>query len=441
MDNCDFLDKFCIIGAGAAGLAASKYLKTYGIPFDVIESAQDVGGLWIYNQPGSPVYKNTHLISPKQVQAFSDFPMPEHYPDYPNHKLVLEYLHSYASHFDLYKHIEFDTLVKKVEKSGSFWDVTLNKGQIRRYRGVIIASGYYKYPKWPDFPGNFNGEILHSRDYKIPEQLSNRRVLVVGAGQSAIDIATESAVVAEKTFHSTRRGFVCLPKYFLGQPSEVLLQKEIPILDLIPIDTVVKVLSAISSALLKLQGVNYERCKIPEFDFSNGIFIPTIGQQIYRYYLHGDITHKPNIEKLAGDKVIFDDETEEYVDTIIYATGYQFSFPFIEKNLLNWSDREPHPNLYLHIFHPEYENIFVVGMVHPLGAHWLLYEYQSKLVSFYIKAKQKNSKQVKYFDKIKKNYRTNTDSKIKIHNQSYSLVVDKLHYIRQIRKVLEKLVY
>ncbi len=86
----------CIIGAGAAGLAAAKSLKEHSIPFEVIERAPDVGGIWDASLPGSPVYRSAHLISSKPLTEFPDFPMPRDYPDYPNHARVLRYLRSYA---------------------------------------------------------------------------------------------------------------------------------------------------------------------------------------------------------------------------------------------------------------------------------------------------------------------------------------------------------
>lgn len=440
MNNRECTEKFCVIGAGAAGLVASKCLKNWEIPFDVIESACDVGGLWRYDKTGSPMYKNTHLISPKQIQAFSDFPMPGHYPDFPNHTLVLEYLCSYANNFGLYEHIEFNLSVEKIEKAGKFWDVRLSNGQSRRYRGVILASGYHNHPKYPKYHGNFNGKILHSKDYKIPQQLSNYRVLIVGAGQSAMDIVVESAINAKQTFHSTRRGFLCIPKYLFGKPTELLLQKELPLLNNLPLQKFFKLFLILVSALLNLQGVSPKKCKIPDFDFSKGFIIPNIDHQIYRYYLHGDIIHKPNVKELKGDKVLFEDGSEEYVDIIIYATGYDVSFPFIENSLLNWKDNVSVPHLYLHIFHPEYDNIFVIGMVHPLGAHWTVFEYQSQLVAGYIKAKENNSHKFNEFNRIKKYYLPDMRGGLEINTpEKHPLLVDKMHYLKFLKQLINNL--
>jgi len=173
----DYKEQYCIIGAGAAGLAAARALSKAKIPFNVIESAQDVGGIWIYDRPDSPMYKNTHLIGHKTTQPFSDFPMPKDYPDYPNHRLVYEYLRNYAAHFNLYDFMEFNLSVEKVKKVGNFWDVTLSNQETRRYRGVLIASGYHSKPNIPQFSGHFDGEIIHSKDYDNPAQLNAKKVL------------------------------------------------------------------------------------------------------------------------------------------------------------------------------------------------------------------------------------------------------------------------
>jgi hypothetical protein len=430
MNNSEFCHKYCVIGAGAAGLAVSKYLKTDEIPFDIIEAASEVGGIWISDRKGSPMYKNTHLISPKQVQAFSDFPMPEDYPDFPNHKLVLNYLRSYARHFSLYEHITFNISVEKIQPTGNFWDVHLNNGEIRQYRGVIIANGHHSQPKYPQFPGHFNGDILHSRDYKSCEQLSGRRVLVVGAGQSAIDIVMESAVAAQATFHSTRRKFIGLKKYFLGKPVEQLLQ-ELSLNQYFPIQSIFRFAAKLLPSMLKLEGIDVKKSGIPWGGNQKTIY-PIIGDKIYQYYVGGEVTVKPNIKELRGDTVLFEDGSEENIDTIIYATGYHLSFPFIEPKYLNWSPERPTPDLFLYIFNPYLDNLFVIGMVNPLGAHWTVYEDQGRLVTAYLKVKDKKLKTVQDFERRKMTFRSEDNSIFNGLNNfpKHPLIVDKIKYTR-----------
>lgn len=435
MNYRECLDKFCIIGAGAAGLAAAKSLKENGISFDVIEARPDVGGLWQYGT-NSPVYKNTHLISPKQVQAFSDFPMPEDYPDFPNHQLVYQYFQSYARHFNLYEHIQFNILVKNLERVGSAWELTLSNGETRTYRGVIIAIGYHNQPKYPDFPGKFTGKILHAKDYNTPAELSGARVLVVGTGQSAMDIIVDSAINAQKTFHSIRRGFLCFPKYFLGIPTELLFHKYFPLLKFLPIQVILKMVARLEQFSLFLKGVNFQKLRLPPLNFKNTI-IPTIGQNIYHYYIHGDVVCKPNIRELREKKVIFCDGTEEEIDIIVYATGYKVAFPFIRKELINWSERSAIPELYLHIFHPRYDNIFVIGLAHPIGTHWVVFESQSKLVAKYIRALENGLTSSQKFNRVKSNPKRGcvNYSLASSKYQEHANLIDKMAYLKQINKI------
>ena len=438
MNYYECLDKFCIIGAGAAGLAAGKSLKEKGIPFDVIEARPDVGGLWQYGT-NSPIYKNTHLISPKQVQAFSDFPMAEDFPDFPNHQLVWQYLQDYARHFNLYEHIEFNIGVKNLERVDTFWELTLSNGETRTYRGVIIASGCQNQPKYPNFPGHFTGKILPAKDYNTPEELSNSRVLVVGAGQSAMDILVDSAINAKKTFHSTRSGFLCFPKYFWGIPTELLFHKYIPLLKWFPIKTILKMIGRLEQFSLFLQGVNFKKLKIPVINFNESA-LPTIGQNIYHYYVHGDILCKPNIRELKDNRVIFIDGTEEEIDMIIYATGYKVSFPFVRKELINWSEDFPIPELYLHIFHPKYDNIFFIGLAHPMGTHWTLFERQSQLVVKYIKSQEEDLTIYQKFNHVKANscFQNISYSLASYNNKDRANLVDKMIYLKTITQVEKK---
>lgn len=430
-------DKFCVIGAGASGLPAMKYLKEWNIPFDGIEAAYDIGGIWIADRTDSPMYKNTHLISPKQVQAFSDFPMPDSYPDFPNHELVLEYLRSYAKHFKLYSDIQFNTLVERIEPIENYWNVTLKDGIVRQYRGVVVANGHHTKPKYPKFPGTFTGEILHSRDYREPQQLCNKRVLVVGSGQSAIDIAVESAIAAKATFHSTRRNFICLKKYFMGIPTEYLVQN-LPVINNLSVQTILKVLGTVSPLALNMEGIDLEKWHIP-FGSNGEIFHPIVGDKIYRYYADGDVVAKPEIKELLGDRVLFKDNTEESIDLIIYATGYHLSFPFIDKQLLNWQPGKLTPDLFLYIFHPHYDNLFFIGMVNPIGAHWTVHEEQSLLVANYIKARDKNSKVAQHFEQIKLKFKPEDNDTFNAlrNSQKYPLIIDKKKYSKSLKKYIK----
>ncbi len=434
MINCT--NKALVVGAGAAGLAAMNSLKKQNIPFDAVESYQELGGLWNYEKSDSPVSQNTHAIGHKTMQTFNDFPMPEHYPAYPNKKQIRDYLISFAKTNKFYDSIQFNTSVEKIEKEGKFWDVTLNNGETRRYGWVLIASGYHSKPNMPQMQGEFKGEILHSKDYKKPEQLRNKNVLVVGCGQSAMDILEDSAIMGQKTFHSTRRGFYIASKFILGFPAEKVAN--FPIIRNIPTQTIFKFLAFISPSFLILQGINLKKLNIPSDCSSNGIINPVFNQVIYQYYMQGDISHKSNIKQLKGDHVLFEDGTEEKIDVIICGTGFQVDFPFIDQNHLNWQPKKHYPSLYLHCIHPDYDNLFVIGMIHPIGTHWQVFEAQSNLVSAYIKAKENNLSLAAKIDQEKSIFQAKLN-KEKAKNES--LIVDKRWYIKQTENLTKQLAF
>ena len=158
MEQIEDRARYCVVGAGAAGLAAAKNLKQLRIPFDVIEREDDVGGNWYYGRPYSSIYRSVHMISSKAFSQYPDFPMPEEYPTYLNQEQAWEYLRSYARAFGLYAHIEFNRSVENIEAAeGGGWNVRLDGGVTRRYRGVLIANGHLWSPKFPNYPGHFDG--------------------------------------------------------------------------------------------------------------------------------------------------------------------------------------------------------------------------------------------------------------------------------------------
>ena len=388
-----YISKYCIVGAGTSGLTAAKNLDQLGIPCDVIEREDDVGGNWYYGKPNSSVYKSTHLISSKPGTEYVDFPMPDDYPDYPNHEQVWEYLKSYARTFDLYRLIQFNTSVETIERASEYWDVTLDNGETRRYKGVIIANGHNWDPKYPKYPGTFDGPVIHSANYKTPDVLRDKRALVVGAGNSGCDIAVESAQNAKITFHSTRRGYWYAPKFVLGIPADQIAENALRLR--LP----VAVRRWINVSLIKLIMGDPTKYGLPKPDHKFYETHPIVNSQMMYYLGHGDIKPKPDIQELRGDRVLFKDGTEEPIDVIIYATGYNITFPFIDKKYLNWHDNKP--NLYMNVFHPEYDNFFVAGLIQPDSGQWGLVDYQAQLIAKFIHAQTHNPQKAAEFRRKK----------------------------------------
>jgi len=407
-------------------------LLAHDVPCDVFEREDDLGGLWNFGKPLSAVYRSTHLISSKPLTEYTDFPLPDDYPDYPNHVQVLEYIRSYARFFRLFDHIEFNTCVNNIEPAGEYWDVTLEHEESRRYRGVIVANGHLWDPNFPEYPGEFHGFALHSRDYKTPEVLYNKRVLVVGAGNSGCDLAVESAQNAARTFHSVRRGYHYVPKYLFGKPAdqigEASLKLRLPI----------SVRRAINGVLVRLLQGRPQDFGLPKPDHKLFETHPIVNSQIFYYLGHGDIIPKPEVQDLCGDRVRFKDGSEEEIDVIVYATGFKITIPFLDKRHLNWQNGRP--AFYLNVFHPQYDNLFLAGFIQPDSGQWGLVDYQTQLIAKFIRAQTHNPAGAETLRRLKSGPRPHLGGSIRyINSMRHYLEVEHFSYRQRLKKLIRKL--
>ena len=219
----------CVIGAGPSGIAAAKNAVQFGFDVVVFEKNDKVGGNWVFNASTghSSVYENTHIISSKTWSEYEDFPMPDHYPDYPHHRQLQAYFESYARHFHVYERIRFKHTVTRVTRTGEGkWSVEytddVGESHTDLFDQLMVANGHHWNPKYPEYPGEFNGTFMHSHDFKrINEDWRGKSVLVIGAGNSACDIAVEAARLADKVCLSMRSPQWFIPKFFFGMPSDV----------------------------------------------------------------------------------------------------------------------------------------------------------------------------------------------------------------------------
>lgn len=374
----------CVIGAGCSGLAAIKNLTQAG--FDNVvcyEQNNQLGGNWVYSPKlsHSSVCETTHIISSKKMSEYPDFPMPDHYPDYPSHEQVLAYFKSYAERFDLESYIQFNSKVKSVIKTeNQRWEVTLETGEKVLFDYLIIANGHHSVPNHPQLPGIFTGEYLHSHSYKNNLPFKDKRVLVIGSGNSACDCAVEISRVATYTAISIRSPQYIIPKFFLGKPVDTFNQN----LQFIP-----KPLRNILQKLtLKIQIGNYRDYGLPEPDFAVTKAHPTLNSELLYKIRHGKVSPKRAIETIDGTQVIFKDGKTESFDTIVAATGYKIALPFFDKDFICYEDSET-IELYLKMFHPEHDNLIFIGLVQPQGAIWPLSDAQSQLLAKYIKGQWK----------------------------------------------------
>ena len=369
-----------VIGAGSSGIAAAKALRERGISVTVFETSDRVGGNWVFdNRNGmSAAYRGLHINTSRDRMEFSDYPMPRSYPDYPHHTQIAAYFDAYVDHFGVRDAIRFETTVAHACRGAEgVWELELGDGSVERYDALLVCNGHHWDPRWPEpmFPGHetFTGTQIHAHDYRDPDLFAGRRVLILGMGNSAMDIAVEASYVAERTFLAARRGAWILPKYLFGRP-----------IDQLPNDPrlPVRLRMRVVEAMIRLFVGTPEKYGLPRPDHRFGSAHPTVSGRIIDRLQHGAITPKPTIARLDGDEVEFADGSRERVDVVVYCTGYKITFPFFDPDFISAPDNRI--ALFRRVMHPDVPDVWFVALVQPLGATMPIAEAQGKWIAEHI---------------------------------------------------------
>jgi dimethylaniline monooxygenase (N-oxide forming) len=368
-----------IIGAGSSGIAAAKALHERGIAFTCFEASDRIGGNWVFgNRNGmSAAYRDLHINTSRDRMEYSDFPMPESYPDYPHHTQIAAYFDSYVDHFGFRDRIRFQTSVERAERGPQGgWTLTLHDGSVERFDALLVANGHHWNPRWPEpsFPGSetFPGVQLHAHYYRTPDVLAGKRVVVLGIGNSATDIAVESSRVADETYLAMRRGAHILPKYLFGVPTDHLTSS--------PLARGPFPLQKLGlRTMLRIAVGRMTDYGLPQPDHDVLEAHPTVSDDLLTRLGHGDIHVKPNIDRFEGSKVFFVDGTAVEADVVVYATGYRVAFPFLDETVIRAEDN--HIDLYRRVVAPEHPGLYFLGLIQPLGAVMPLAEQQAHWVA------------------------------------------------------------
>lgn len=377
--------RVCVIGAGPSGITAAKNLLDQSLQVVVYDYGYDVGGNWVFSDKPShsSVFETTHIISSKTLSQYDDFPMPPDYPDYPSHQQLAAYFQAYARHFNLYEHIEFETLVVHCSRdSHGKWHVTTRKKdrvKTEIFDALAVCNGHHWKPRYPEYPGTFSGKLMHSHDVKRFAEFSDKRVLVIGGGNSACDVAVESSRVSTTTDISWRRGYWVVPKFIGGKPTDTIggLIRYLPSI----------VWRKITGLLIKLvQGKN-SSYGLPDPDDDFGFHHPTLNSELFYFIRHGKIKPRTDVDRYDGSKVHFKDGSVSEYDVIVACTGYWISHPFFDSDFIDYSTGDV--PLYLRMLHPKLQNLYFIGLFQPFGCIWPGAELQSKIMAHELSGKWK----------------------------------------------------
>lgn len=372
--------KVCVIGAGPSGITALKNLRDEGLDVVCYDFNTNVGGNWIYNEKlsHSSVFETTHIISSKTLSQYEDFTFDDFeagLPDYPSHDQLRRYFQAYAAKFNLYPHIQFNTLVESCElDEANQWIVQTSHEGISKtevFTHLVVCNGHHWKPRMPHYPGNFTGKLMHSHEFKNATPFKDQRILVIGGGNSACDVAVETSRVSAKTTISWRRGYRIVPKFLFGKPSDVVASR----MAFLP----TKLKFFFSELTVKIFSGSNKNYGLLEPEHAITGTHPTINEELLYKVRHGKVFPRGDIEQFDGEHVHFKDGSVEAFDTIIACTGYILAHPFFRQDFLNYSEGDV--PLYLKMLHEKYENLFFVGMFQPLGCIWPAAELQSKIAA------------------------------------------------------------
>ncbi|HEY6727083.1 MAG TPA: NAD(P)-binding domain-containing protein [Polyangiaceae bacterium] len=424
--------KVCVVGAGPSGLTALKALAGSGLSVDCFEQADRIGGLWaLHVRLGkgdlekTSAYRSLHINTSRERTQFSDFPMPAHYPDYPAHHQICAYLEAYADRFALRKHIRLNTTVAQVApRDAGGYTVTLASGEQLQYDAVVVANGHHTDPYWPELPGRFDGPLFHARDYLDPDhpiELRGRRVLVVGFGNSAVDIAAELAYAGAGVTLSVRRGAHIIPKWVGPKPVDQasLLPRWLPR----------PIRRNISQRLLELSVGDLRAFGLPKPDHGLGQAHPTLSSEMPHLIRTRRVMPRPALVRMSGKSAYFADGSEVVVDAIVMCTGYNVRFPFFEPAFV--SAPENRLPLFLRVHKPGVPRLYFIGLCQTVGAILPIAEAQSNWVAAELRGEYQLPSPAEMWKTIEAHERSSAGY---VPTRRHTMQIDPEHYLKALAR-------
>lgn len=425
--------KACIVGAGASGIAAAKALQEREIGFDWFEKRDRIGGVWALadSDETSPAYRSLHINTSKRVTGFSDYPLAAELPDFPHRTDIDRYLNSYVDQWGLRDRISFGTEVERAEliEEGGAWEVTPANGEKRRYDWLLVASGHNEQPRWPKppVPGTFSGQQMHSCEYLDPTPMRGKRMVVVGFGNTAVDIAVECSYVADSLILSCWRGAHVIPRYVLGKPAD-----HYPDSPWLPFR-----LRRLSQGVVRRLILGSPAAHgLPAPGHRFGQASPTISSTLLPCLAEGRILTRRGLVALDGEHAVFADGTRDPADVIVYCTGYEIAFPFfdpaVETEVLSQLP------LHLRMFAPGLANAAFIGLVQQWGPLFPVAEAQGEYVAALISGELRQDDAAAQRRQIERERRR--IRRRYVSSTRHEIMLDTGEYLRELKAVRRRAV-
>ncbi|XP_063796079.1 dimethylaniline monooxygenase [N-oxide-forming] 2-like isoform X2 [Pseudophryne corroboree] len=380
-----------IIGAGISGLGAIKACLEEGLEPTCFEKSDDLGGLWRFTDKvedgRASIYRSLVTNVSKEMMCLSDFPMPDDFPNFLPNSKYLEYIKLYAENFKLLKYIKFKTAVCRVEKTSDFsitgqWFVTTETDGDKTtdlFDAVMVCTGQHAQPvsSTNTIPGieKFKGQVLHCREYKKPVGFDGKRILIVGMGNTGVDISTELCTRASQVYLSSRKGVWVLRRLGKGGlPFDLIFIRRYKtwIQNILP--------PAVSRWMIK---------KYMNDQFDHGLYNiepqgikwkePLVNEEFPSRVLSGSIIVKDGVTAFTETSAHFEDSSVvDNLDVVILATGYKYSFPFLDDSVVKIDETKG--SLYKKIIPLGIEKptIGFISFILPIGPVMVIAELQSR---------------------------------------------------------------
>lgn len=399
-------EKVLVIGAGPAGLAAAAALKALKVPFDLVDRAAHVGGIWDEGREDSPTWRAMDMVSSRRFTQYEDMIQPVSFPDYLRPEQMAKYLRAYAARYDLTDHFRPRVDVRSARPfSEGVWQVEFSTGEVQIYAAVISAHGISERPHRPAWAADVDPAIrvIHSKEWTGSDGLEGKHVLVVGSGQSAADIAVDAARRALEVRWSMRTGHWIVPRRIGGMPGDVAASREPAILG--------KLNSTIAETVIGRVAGDPSAVGLPKPAHSPLEDAVIVSDEVLDRVREGRITPVGPVTGVRGDgTLVYADDSDYRPDLIVLATGYETGADHLPEDVV---PRTAHGelDLFLGAFPRGRDDLVVLGQHRVAGGVLPILVEQADIAAFLMKASRESSPALTQFHRA----RAGSDSAVPVN--------------------------